>query len=601
MPLPEKMIFDTSYYYVDENDLQQYEYYVSLAKEAGFTHMDLSQLHDRARWCVADDPTDPWLQWNLHNASLFKLLPPDGMKKFAPADWVGHDLALVIAKGRILEKYGMKGVFCTWDPTWVPECMFDEHPDWRGPRVDHPRRTKNKRFALCMDHPEVLKLYRDTVKRLLELVPCIDTFNVRTNDSGAGMCWSSHLYNNPNGPAACRNIGMGDRVATFLDNLRQGCLDAGVDAQVTLASQLSHDETESILASLKPGCGLLDWNQTIDPRREFFRRAGNSYFSPFPTRALPMHSLLADNLRKAHGAPRVQIYLHPMEPTYFADYMKIIKRALSSENYNYADRFALLYELAKEQTGDAGASDLVEAWDLISQAMLIIREPNSGGTIFDCCILQQRWLNRPFVPFPGELTEDEKGYYINNIFQADEDDKDDMMNFQAAKIIDSITGARHLRNAWRHAIDRLNKARDIFGNLADNETDGQMKATFRRTYFSIRAVLCIARCALNCCSFQTYMYKFAPPEGGVQKDCMPDAGDYNRADVYEIYRDEIDNMYELIGIMNECPDIMITGQREEQEDVFTFSPNLSEQLRKKIRIMMDHWQDFDRIFPRPNR
>ena len=232
MPFPEKLMLGSAYYYVDECDLPQYEAYVREAKDAGFTHMNLSQMHDRARWCVQDDPTDPWLQWNLHNTALFKLLPPDCMKDFAPAEWVKKDLDLVVAKGKILEKYGMKGVFVTWDPSWMPECVFEAHPDWRGPRVDHPRRTKHKRFAMCMDHPEVLALYRDTVRRLLAMIPCVDTFHVLTNDSGAGMCWSSHLYNSPNGPAACRHISMGERVATFLDNIRQGCLDAGVDAQV---------------------------------------------------------------------------------------------------------------------------------------------------------------------------------------------------------------------------------------------------------------------------------------------------------------------------------------------------------------------------------
>ena len=38
-----------------------------------------------------------------------------------------------------------------------------------------------------------------------------------------------------------------------------------------------------------------------------------------------------------------------------------------------------------------------------------------------------------------------------------------------------------------------------------------------------------------------------------------------------------------------------------EEDTFTFGPDLVDQLRRKIRTTMEHWLDFDRLYPRPNR
>ena len=578
-------------------DLEAFEKRAIEAKRNGFTHMDIGQLYDRSRWQVADDPTDPWLQWNLANPSFFKILPPEPLKNFVPAEEAKKNLDLVIARGKILEKHGLKGMFTTWDPTWVPECFFDGHPEWRGPRVDHPRRTKNKRFSPCMDHPDILKMFRDTVRQLLTLVPSISNILLYTNDSGTGMCWSSMLYNSPNGPAACRHIGTGQRIATFLETLRLGALDAGVDATVTLTSQLSQDERMSALAALKPGTGLLSWERGELGDRDFYRAVSTNMTYIMPTRALPMHALYADNLRTAFGANRVLANITPLDESYFADYAEMTYIALSGANYELLERNALLLTMAKKYVPVNLAGKLMDGWEKISSGMAMLAYPGPGLTVLDLCLLMQRWVTRPFVPFPLELTDDEKSYYINYLFSANgEEEQADMLIAQGYPIIDSVSGAHFMRRLWTGAIGKLDSARAIFDELAEQCASESL----RRTAYSLRAMVCLARCGINCALFQSMMYELEGVDGTlVEKPRTWENPD--RADVYGVYRNEIDNMYDLLDVLKVYPDIVVTGERPDQEDCFTFSPEIAKQIQKKIDIMMNHWQDFDRLFARPNR
>jgi len=574
------------------NDLEVFERRVQKAASCGFTHFDIGQLHDRGRWAI-DDPSDPWLQWNLANPSLFKILPPDELKDFVPVDEAAINLNLVINKGKILEKYGLKGMFTTWDPTWMPESFFHKHPEWRGPRIDHPRRSMHKRFAPCMDHPGVLALYREAVRKLLALVPCIDMLHIYTNDSGAGMCWSSHLYNSPNGPEACAHIPMGKRVATYLDNFRQGGLEAGIDLQVTLMSQLNQVETEAILQSLKPGTGLVDWNGTVEPGREHYKRVAAHFMYPiyFIVCGLPTHAILADGLRDAYDAPTVLAHLQAFSEDYFDDFMDMTAAAFASETNTITDRHNILLSIASKKVGTKNAPALVEVWELVREGLNLICHPFGGSYIIEAASLMQRWLTRPFVPFPLELTEEERSYFWPHLFQLEDDElKADMMNIQGSRLIDSRGAANFMSRLWGQAIGLFMKAEHI----------AAQQPGCKNIVHALRVMQCLCKNAINCASFQSIMDEYAGHDG-IKEAVSYDAGNIDRAVVYKIYRAEIDNTYTLLNILAECPDIIETGERPEQEDQFTFSPDLAGQLRKKIEIMMNHWQDFDRVFPRPNR
>ena len=583
------------------NDLAVFEKRVKKAKECGFTHVDISRFVDRSRW-ENDDPKDPWLQWNMGTTSFFRVIVPDELKDFVPPETAADNLALITAKGKILEKYGLKGIFSSHDPSWLPESFFDIHPDWRGPRIDHPRRAVHKRFSACMDHPGVLKLYRDTVCRFLTLVPSIDTLTLYSNDSGSGMCWSEYLYNGKNGPSHCKNISVGKRVAKFLQEIRNGAMDAGITAEVTMSAQFSATEIDGILSELPEGTGLMDWDDWRIARGQelFVKMPIAPAYSPMLN--IPHYYALADMPERTRTANKVISYIPSAFDDTHDDYLDMIHHMLSKETYNILDRNALLEKMAERQVGRAHAPDLMKAWELIDTGMASFNAPRVGNNLLWIAVVMEKWISRPLVPFPLELTEEENGYYRMHQFQAKGDaTAADMMNCQDAYFIDSRAGASFLETYWSFAIiDKFNEACAILRRIAAALNDANRCEELTATVFALEVLLSLARTCIHICHFQTFMYLFPEPESVAE--ATYDRGDHNRQFIYEIYRAEIDNTRTLMRLLRDTPrPVLSTGARADQEDVNTLSPNIAEHLEKKIKIMMDHWQDFDRIFPRPNK
>jgi len=116
-------------------------------------------------------------------------------------------LQIVKERCAILKELGMKAAFFGKEPAWLPEAVYQAHPEWRGPRCEHPRRARNTYYAPCIDQPEVLAMYRKAVAELCRQAP-IETFSLLTNDSGGGICWSVSLYPGRTVRHGVRNVRM---------------------------------------------------------------------------------------------------------------------------------------------------------------------------------------------------------------------------------------------------------------------------------------------------------------------------------------------------------------------------------------------------------
>jgi len=67
-----------------------------------------------------------------------------------------------------------------------------------------------------------------------------------------------------------------------------------------------------------------------------------------------------------------------------------------------------------------------------------------------------------------------------------------------------------------------------------------------------------------------------------------------------VARDEIDNTLAIIRLLESVDspaDLISMAATPEEEDVFTFGPDLIEHLRKRIEIMMGHWHEYQEIYP----
>jgi hypothetical protein len=168
-------------------DINDFEVFVKRAKQSGATHINLSNEDlPFAKW-EFDVENDPYPSWVFTNMGLLKIATPEVLKPYLPQDYAESVLSILEERCKVLRKYGLKAAFKTFEPQMLPESVFTDHPLWRGPRVDHPSRSRASRWAPDIDNSEVLQLYNESLTILLKRCPEIEIISLTTNDSGTGL------------------------------------------------------------------------------------------------------------------------------------------------------------------------------------------------------------------------------------------------------------------------------------------------------------------------------------------------------------------------------------------------------------------------------
>ena len=180
-------------------DLKEFERLARKAKDAGFTHLVISELADRTD-LRGEDKDSPWCDWSTILPSIFKHHLPKGMEDAFPAAFVKRQMSFMKAKHAIAKRLGMRAAYYGVEPLWLSDRVYRKHPQWRGSRADNCLRTTGMYFAPNTDHPEVRDAYRKAVSAILKQCPLLDMFYFVTNDSGAFFPWDGRLFVNPNGP-----------------------------------------------------------------------------------------------------------------------------------------------------------------------------------------------------------------------------------------------------------------------------------------------------------------------------------------------------------------------------------------------------------------
>jgi hypothetical protein len=214
-------------------------------------------------------------------------------------------------------------------------------------------------------------------------------------------------------------------------------------------------------------------------------------------------------------------------------------------------------------------------------------------------VVHQRWINRPFVLFPEELTEDERLYYRRFQFQAlDEKHANDLLDMQNIECARGFSAAFLLSETARKAAASFNKAISLLEDLKGKKPELKDKAVMltRR----LKVYNCLIKTCVNAALFQDLVdhIDFSTEPA---LDCRWPARNDPRIEQYQnIIRSEIDNAYELAGLLEGYEEQIFHMDSEENEDIFVFGPNLVSQIRKKAEIMLNHELDGNRVFERHN-
>jgi hypothetical protein len=572
----------------------EFEELARLAAKTGATHVVISHL-PKSRWQWELDRSDPYSNWGMLNPALFKIIVPKEFKGLLPQEYADTNLAILKRRVAILDQYGLEAAMNMCEPAWLPERVWQTYPEWRGPRCEHPRRARNKYYSPCVDHPEVLEIYREAMTQLCREVP-VEYISMLTNDSGGGFCWSASLYPGANGPTHCKHRPYADRVTGFLSTLQEGAGEAGVDLEISVhygSGQIERAEVLSVISSLKPGQAVNGKTRTgsIDAESvgySYYRSAVN------PVIGIPQPIRFVRSLDTAYQQEDadIRIFLTSLQ---LRDHIRLLKQF--DDHHGYTGRATLLHAVAADQVGADQAETLIRVWDHISQATDRVNTL-VGDPIMLVGLVNQRWLNRPFVPFAMQLTPEEKDYYRPFQFQANsEEDAADLMNLQGFEIINGYSGSLLAKTAFEQAIASISSALSELDaiDVEDAETTAELDLLDTR----LRVLRCCYRTVNNAIAYQDILDRTDyenPPE---EENIYPVEGSQKLRELQNVTRAEVGNMVELIHLIEDNPGRYLEmAPTPELEDIFIYGPDLVQQLKTKIRTMLDHELDANVLYIR---
>lgn len=614
------------------------EKYVREYARLGFTHLEVNAL-------ASDFPFEKGVPGEFY-PDFYTYCP--ALDQFTasrlnlgiyPEDYLNANLERLKENSRLALKYGLKPGLLCFEPRSVPEELFEKYPTLRGARVDHPFRSFKPRFNLSIAHPAVREHYAELLTNLMQEIPELEFLTVWSNDSGAGFEHTKSLYVGRNGGAylirewkddediaraAAANIGrffrlLQDtgsrinpdfRVVTRLESfygerdhlwpeIKDG-IDVEVNSLLTRGweSHYPHPRYPDLQVSGSAFHNILEsreayLSQELESRSShcYFYHSFGSHTNHEPLLGIPFPWLTYEKLQACSKFDIETLAhvggIHPPEKVPYAVNQEVFRRFQMDSSIDIEQA---VLEIAERYAGESYASDLVQGWRLVEQA---IRGFVPLSIYSHYGVVWQRLLLRPFVPDIERIPEPERAYYekymctsVHNPNRVDLA-KDVLFELltkeyahQAYKRID--------KNVWTS----LDAAIDLFGEKMEDayrNESGQAKKVFEDQYFRGRALRCLFTTLRN-----TAVWIYAVHE------CLDSDDPEKKADCRNLLDDmiqgEIKNCLELIRLWETAPiEWMIVSGSEETP--FIYGLNFPLLLKKKISLMEKHRTDEPFIDP----
>ncbi len=582
------------------DSLASFESFARKAKQSGATHIVITA--EDLPWAMwqMDTPGDPYPAWAVSNAGLLKVSIPDALQPFLPKDYSDTVLNILRQRCEVLRQLGLKAAFTTFEPQILPERVYEAHPLWRGPQVDHPLRSRVPRFAPSVDNPEVLALYRESIRKLLTLCPEIEILSLHTNDSGSGMSWSGGLYQGPNGNSLFRGRQMHERYREFFGALQTGAQDARPGPLEIDAEWVREPAPDLVASRLGPGMAVANLE---GPGATPYKAVAGfllDYFYPFyPAQGLPLPVRYLEELEQASESPAPRLFYLIGDRLESDLYLQLYDAFRKSPTHDDVSRMQLLRSLAAARAGEAGASALLDAWMALHRVQRDAGILNFGGTIFYIGSVHQRLLTRPFVPFPEELTAEETQYYRKFQFQARTEERArDLGDIQGTRQYQGLGGAAVSGRILVRMHADLARARQDLRRIAAASARLKPEMDLFDKRLQVFGLL-----VDNCRNALEYQYLLDFMKGGrllrpieFQEHLT---GISEWLEIKDFARREMDNSIVLAGLLDSTREVLIdTTKTSAEENIRVLGPDLAAQLRRKVKIMAAHWEDYERLFDR---
>jgi hypothetical protein len=586
-------------------DLALFERKAALAKELGATHLLITEGLPLATWEL--DEADPYPEWFVHHASLLKIFPPKDVQPYVDLDYAARVSRVVAQRCEVLRKYGLKAVWNANEPAAMPEAFFTAHPALRGPRIDQANRSRKAHFAPSADDPEVLRLYRESIQLLLQRCPEVELFTWVTTDAGSGFDWAPSLYPGINGNSRYKDRPMADRVAGFLINAQQAARDAGHAIEINLnpiaprqwmIPTFSPDVLQAIVQRLPRGLAV-QGREGPDGRPFAVGTVGGvggRSFYPVVGLALPLLTGGGWN----SGPARVVLNLGDETTVDFN--CRLLKATRGVPMRTLLERVTALRAFAVSEAGEAQADNLVDVWTALNDAERNLSVLDFGGMLRFGHVLN-RWITRPMVPFPEELTAAEKQDYRRFLFQAKgEAQADDLVDIQAMRMYEGWGAKLLFQRTIELTLPQMRAALAGAGKIAAAAKDGPARQQWDLTGKRLQAAIYLLQSADNMVAYQAQLDRVKTL--GVKPEFDPVLGvqsGWDRTDLMETARKEIDTMVDLKRLLESTREpILDLAPTPADETIMRLGPNVAAELTHKIDTMNAHWRDYDRLFTVPN-
>jgi hypothetical protein len=592
-----------------------FEKKVRLSKELGAAFVTITEGLPPATWQFP--PDDPYPGWFIYRPSLLKVFPPKEIRPYVNVKYAERIAGILENRCKILRKYGLKGTFNSNEPQTLPEAFFVAYPELRGPRVDQPNRSRRAWWSPNVDEPKTLALYAEAMKTMLARCPEIENFNFLTSDSGAGFDWVPGLYAGLNGNSKWRNRPMDARVSGFLINLQQAAKEAGHDITINLSPITPRQwmtasfspETSNAIVRLLPRGLALGGREGPDGRPFGMAARGGAFGGGGHEPFSPVVGIVIPDMSNSPviPAPSATGVIQPIaidlgdEATIDFNY-RMTKFLRDRSSKNIVERLQSLRAFAVTEVGEENADALLEVWSSLNQVQQRLDVLNFGEMLQFGHVLN-RWINRPMVPFPEELTAAEKKDWRPFLFQAKgEEQALDLTDIQAMRMYKGWGAKMIFQRVIETTAPQVLNASQRIAQIASRLNDAQSRLYWEAYAKRLEAAYCLLESADHMVSYEADLDRIrelklkpeADPPLGVQSD-------WARIDMMDLARREIDTMIRLRQILQESKQpILEVAESRGEENVLRLGPDIADQIKAKIDTMNRHWRDYDRIFTAPN-
>jgi hypothetical protein len=584
--------------------LDEYRRFAQLAcrlKPRGRVQVNISGIAEKACYEIPEGGS-PWHEYASYNPALCKFFPHPAIAPHLPAPAVAANRALLLAKATLLRELGLEAAFWGYEGAFLPESFFVEHPHLRGPRIDHPRRSCQEAFALCLDLEETREMTAWMMAELKRHVPELGTYAFRTNDAGGGLCWATAQYVGPNGPRHCQGLSAGERVRNLVETLRRGAREGGGEVEVHIDHSNFWREEAIISALLPEGVPYYDRDPAVC-------RIDTGLHAHYPILCLVDPVAVIRSSGKLQD-PRARVVVLDFRSMYQRDVapIEVVEKVLdiAEATWDAAPRgrrqqLEVLHDLCTRWAGAKQSEALLDAFCDLHEALAL---KEAAAWEFHCHYagVSMRYLTRPLLIRPEVLDPNEAAYFLPHIFNPHRSEAaDDYADFHGNHLDLGRADSLSLP-AVQRAIGGARQAASTIERVAAAAPEGEW---LRKVALSLRVWVSIMRACHNFYFAQVVRDRNREVLRGEPR--LPAkvetwTGDPDLLAWHELLRDELDNAQELAALLEAGGREVVSRAKDaEHEDTFLLGPDLEDQLRRKARLMREHWQDASRYLATPHK